>query len=268
MKDSVCSVEGCDKSSFCRGWCRKHYVRWKKHGDPLKSPIRGSNVVLTDAQREQLPRCSVEGCDELVRRKFLCRRHYLEERHRRDIYGPICMVDECNDPIHARGLCNVHYRHMLKHGDPLKVLKPWDKTDTQSKHICTIEECDLPARASNGLCGLHAERLKQTGDPLGLKRSPNGQRSALRAGGYVALPGATGFAEHRVVMEVVLGRKLEKFESVHHKNGIKSDNRPENLELWTRPQPSGQRPEDLAEWVAEQYPDLVREALERGSAVN
>lgn len=38
--------------------------------------------------------------------------------------------------------------------------------------------------------------------------------------------------EHKAVMEAKLGRKLVKGESVHHKNAIRHDNRPENLELW------------------------------------
>lgn len=33
MADRTCSVEGCERSSACRGWCSMHYTRWRRHGD-------------------------------------------------------------------------------------------------------------------------------------------------------------------------------------------------------------------------------------------
>jgi hypothetical protein len=93
--------------------------------------------------------------------------------------------------------------------------------------------------------------------PLGPRRqSGNWSNWFVDKKGYVkATRKFNGKAEnrtqHRIIMEEHLGRKLLPGENVHHINGIRHDNRLENLELWSTRQPSGQRVEDKVAWALE-----------------
>jgi len=79
-----------------------------------------------------------------------------------------------------------------------------------------------------------------------------GQRTGfIDKNGYVVhQKGGKQFQEHRQVMERHLGRKLTTDETVHHRNGIRNDNRVENLELWSSRHGKGQRVSDKIEHVA------------------
>lgn len=82
------------------------------------------------------------------------------------------------------------------------------------------------------------------------KRSWHKTPDGYMVSGFTINGRSRGVLQHRYVMEQHLGRPLKAFENVHHKNGVKHDNRIANLEVWITKQPKGQRPEDLIEWAA------------------
>ncbi|MBA5222210.1 HNH endonuclease [Streptomyces griseoaurantiacus] len=119
-------------------------------------------------------------------------------------------------------------------------------------------------------------RLKKRGT---LDDPPPPKRRYKNRHGYVIVyapdhpssPPSGLIGEHRLVMEKKLGRFLTSVENVHHINGVRDDNRPENLELWDTSQPSGQRIEDKVAWAKEflinhMSPEELRAWIEEVSA--
>lgn len=124
-------------------------------------------------------------------------------------------------------------------------------------HACRQRDlcaCGRPKQKTSKRC-MTCWRLSEAGPDNGNWRGGRTRHTAgylmVRTPGHPR-GGTTGYVfEHILVAEELLGRYLKPGETVHHRNGVRDDNRPENLELWTRPQPSGIRASDAIAWARE-----------------
>lgn len=176
-----------------------------------------------------------------------------------------CLDESCNRAAKALRYCASHYRQ-FKNTGTTKPLRGWIK----HTEPCDVSECTRLKERATGFCKVHHNRWVKTGnfgEAVIRRHKPEiGERGLYDSGyAYVYHPGHPNAVdnkvpEHRYVMSEYLGRPLLKTENVHHKNGIKTDNRLENLELWVVNQPTGQRAEDLVSWakeIIERYKDYV-----------
>lgn len=76
MSDRTCSIDDCTKPVNARGWCKSHYYRWNRYGDPLASAP--PDAFARPARPR--PPCNVEGCERPHYAHGICEAHYARQR--------------------------------------------------------------------------------------------------------------------------------------------------------------------------------------------
>jgi hypothetical protein len=245
---SQCKVPKCHRESHGNGYCLMHFKRIRAKGEP-GSPF----------PRRTFKVCSVGGCGKKHHAKRFCALHFYRFKTHGDPFGGRtfcvvnhkCSVKGCGKKNHARGYCAAHFCKFRKYGDPLYSLP-------KRKKKCKIGCCKKTVIA-RGLCDKHYRRWKTHGNATLSERPNYGTGRFTTEAGYVMVrmpdhpnAGQTGYvSEHVLVMARILGRPLRYPETVHHKNGIRDDNRPSNLELWSKGHRPGQRVSDLLNFSLE-----------------
>lgn len=259
-KGRTCRQDGCQSPAHGKGFCAAHYVRFRK-GQDMSAPIRS-----------KLPEtiCQHPNCDRPSQTAGWCGAHYQRIRNgwdldapiltRRRNKGTICRYEGCSVPAVTGGYCNAHYLRERR-GQPMDA--PVRKFTKRQTGPCPWPGCESEI-ATAGLCRIHYRRKIEGRAMDAPIQAPRKSRAGIvrfvTKEGYVEVrqPDHFGkpighrkewFYEHRYVMEKYLERPLHEGENVHHINGDRSDNRPENLELWISQQPAGQRVVDLLNWA-------------------
>ena len=178
--------------------------------------------------------CKVEDCGNISASSstLLCNMHQHRERLGLPLVNPTCTFVKCGTQVQRfRTRCAEH------------------------ESSCNFVECDRPRYQRQQWCTMHHSRKFRTGE-LGelapIERYRGEWKKNKQGYIYRGKKSTKGMEfQHRVVMEEHLGRPLLPEENVHHINGVRDDNRIENLELWSTSQPPGQRVVDKLAWAKE-----------------
>lgn len=156
-KPRTCTVEGCEAIHNCRGYCKRHYERFRIHGDPL--------FALVASRSEPKRACAVAACDRQSQLRGWCLQHYARYRRNgtpgttaiRHVSAPgerrAC--SKCSEAAIARQMCATHYMQARRRD--------------QSADQCVVIDCRSP-QITREMCEMHYARWRRVGEPAGQRR--------------------------------------------------------------------------------------------------
>lgn len=167
-----------------------------------------------------------------------------------------CIAPDCSNLSHrSDSLCDKHHFRLKRTGsldDPLSLGRKKTKwSEKLEQEMCNDYINGMPfveIKEKFQTCQRQIHNIIQKYN-ISFRKKRSGKNWINSQGYSFFYKNGKTVAEHRFVMEQVIGRKLLKHEHVHHKNGIRNDNRIENLELWSVLHPPGQRVEDKLAWA-------------------
>jgi hypothetical protein len=147
---ATCSLPGCERMHYGKGYCRGHYRRLKRYGDPL------------GWKHQQTEACEVPSCGSKPWARSMCTAHYQKWRQYGDPLADrnrkpqSCTIAACDKPAHGRGWCHLHYQRWRSHGDP-----EWQAPRFEE---CVIDGCGkAPRSAKASMCEAHYCRIRRNG---------------------------------------------------------------------------------------------------------
>lgn len=207
---------------------------------------RRNNAARERARRDRIKQEDPEKYEAILDRS---RKYGNTNRTRKP--RPECVLDGCANLVR-----NGHAQKCEEHANS-----------------CIITGCDRPSAKRGPYCPGHHNRAYAAkhipmDQPFKIRRAGPDDWYTTKDGYVSKSIGGKNVLQHRQVMSEHLGRPLRRNENVHHLNGVRHDNRIENLELWVKAQPAGQRVTDVVSWAREILETYGAEADQEAARLN